>query len=57
MLKEAVTVVDRVKADAGEMGADRRIPAKTETAEEFDFESRWTPVAFTQAMSDGEGEA
>jgi len=57
MLKEAVTVVDRVKADPGEIETNLRIPVGTETAEEFDFESRWTPVAFTQALTDGEGEA
>jgi len=56
MLKEAVAVVDRVKADPGEMGTDGHIPVKTETAEEFDFESPWTPVAFTQALNDSESE-
>lgn len=56
MLKETVRVADHVKAEREEIDPPRRIPVGPENKDEIAFESRWTPVAFTLALTDAESE-
>jgi hypothetical protein len=50
MLKQAATIDDRFQDRAAEMDVDRGISVEPENHDEFDFENRWTPVAFTLAL-------
>jgi hypothetical protein len=56
MLKQAARVEDLVKAEPGEMNPDRRISFESDNHDDFDLENRWTPVAFTLALDEAEGE-
>ncbi|MBI4964620.1 MAG: hypothetical protein HY913_15180 [Desulfomonile tiedjei] len=56
MLKQAATIADSIKADPEEIDADRRTSVERETGDELDLGSRWTPVAFTLALMDTDGE-
>jgi hypothetical protein len=50
MLKQAATIDDRFQDRAAEMDVDGGISVEPENHDEFDFENRWTPVAFTLAL-------
>jgi len=55
MLKNAVELADRRRVEPERISADPRVPDGPDTTD--DLENRWTPVAFTLALTDDEGEA
>jgi len=57
MLKQAATVDDGVQDGPRGIDMDGGIPVGPENYDEFDFENRWTPVAFTLALNAAESEA
>jgi hypothetical protein len=56
MLKQAATIDDCFQDGAAEIDVERGLSVEPENHDEFDFENRWTPVAFTLALGKANSE-